>query len=97
VQALAPKWMSDVPFTLPQACACFLQLLNTIIVHVRVLITVVCHSVAARQIGMLGVERKITEPIKVGSYDLKFGQSQTDVGVIIENTAYRLVALTVVQ
>jgi hypothetical protein len=40
---------------------------------------------------------KQTEPIKVGSYDLKFGQSQTDVGVIIENTAYRLVTLTVVQ
>ena len=40
---------------------------------------------------------KQTEPIKVGSHDLKFGQSQTDVGVIIENTAYKLVTMTAVQ
>jgi len=40
---------------------------------------------------------KQTETIKVGSYGLKLDKSQTDVGVIIENTAYKLVTLTVVQ
>ena len=40
---------------------------------------------------------KQAESIKVGSYDLKFGQSQTDVGVIIKNTAHKLVTLAVVQ
>jgi len=40
---------------------------------------------------------KQTEPIKVGSYDLNFGQSLPDVGVVIENTGYKRVTLRVVQ